>query len=382
MRGSQGQTRDEQQVEVDWTAVIEHFCRQHEMSGREALKWVAHRTSLQVACEVFGVSLSQSVAARYTSNDARMLTDLGDLVWAAGYAVPRLMEHHRLEYKPREMRRVGFSLSKDEYLLERAAGKSKNRIAHDQGISGPALFHWLDKWGLKDAAVEAAAIEELTGRTRLAAVERPYTEAPAPTTALPAMTPQETRTGAQGESFSLHPAVQLTNAATGHEGSFSAARIARDVLVAVSLDRESATFSHLISRFRNRDVMETSAGRENGSDSGHCATATELADAGAKRKVEVCFGSANMTAVADATGDSAPAGAKGNGRIDTRSVSAGMSRDEAMQSGLALLLGAVGQAYQDLSALLGEQVASEQIQHYVDHQVERFLADREPSHEE
>ncbi|QSO51503.1 hypothetical protein JZ785_22245 [Alicyclobacillus curvatus] len=59
--------------------------------------------------------------------------------------------------------------------------------------------------------------------------------------------------------------------------------------------------------------------------------------------------------------------------LSTRTDVAALSRDELMQQGLFMLQTAVGQAYLDLTALLGERVARQQIQTYVLHQVANFM---------
>ena len=151
---------------VDWHTAIQDFGAQHSMSWTEALRWISNRSSLQVAAEIFGVSLSPSIATRYTQSDREILTGLGDILYNEGYSVPRLMENHRIRYTGKGQTRVGFSLTKEQYLMERADGKSKNRIAREQGISGPALFHWLHKWEINEAAEELRQIEELVAHHR------------------------------------------------------------------------------------------------------------------------------------------------------------------------------------------------------------------------
>ncbi|SDD27724.1 hypothetical protein SAMN02799630_02859 [Paenibacillus sp. UNCCL117] len=55
-----------------------------------------------------------------------------------------------------------FRLSKEQYLLERIAGKSRQRIADEQGISFNTLYNrHLVKWGIRAMNLEEAAMQLL-----------------------------------------------------------------------------------------------------------------------------------------------------------------------------------------------------------------------------
>ncbi len=51
-----------------------------------------------------------------------------------------------------------FTLSKEEYLKERMAGKSREEIAQAQNVSLAGLGYWLKKWGIKDSYQEELEI--------------------------------------------------------------------------------------------------------------------------------------------------------------------------------------------------------------------------------
>lgn len=54
-----------------------------------------------------------------------------------------------------------FVLTRDEYLRKRSEGMSKSGIAREQGVKAPTLSYWLEKWGLKDSAMEKAEIQHI-----------------------------------------------------------------------------------------------------------------------------------------------------------------------------------------------------------------------------
>ncbi|MCL6454868.1 MAG: hypothetical protein K6T78_14775 [Alicyclobacillus sp.] len=301
--------RDKRAMEqVDWAATIQQAMREFEMSRQELLRWVSHRTSLQVACELFGIALSPSIATRFTPSDVDLLMSLGDLLWEAGLPVPRLMEHHRVQYVPRGVTSMGFSLSKEDYLRERASGKSKNRIAREQGISGPALFHWIHKWGLQDARVEAEEIERLQLRVRAKAVghetgtERSASVLPGP--------------GERPVHLLPSPApAQNPPQVLEHPPSTAAAR-----------------------------TMHPNEGR----------TADKVVQVAVRLPCRLPAPDAASTPTSPTAAAELPA-----------------TRDERMQFALRLLAECVEIAHQDLVDMLGPDVAAAQIQRYVDRQLER-----------
>jgi len=298
---------------IGWDSVIRGFGRQHELQFKETLQGIANRTSLQVACEVIGVTLSPSLASRYTAADLDILHGLGDFLWVRGHTVPRLMEYRRLEYVRRGRADMGFSLSREEYLKERAAGKSKNKIAQSQGISGPALFHWLDKWGLKDAAVEQQEMTILAG-----AGQPTSTPMNVELTQAALVTSDPVKTQA---SESPRTKLQVVSA----EPSHGVAAIA--VICPERIDDEAGLpHNHL-----HNHVM---------------VDGLQVQFSLPLRSVET---------------------------PETISVPQ-LSRDELMQTALRLMQGAIGQAYNDLATLLGEPLAAQQIQGYVEHQLQKFLS--------
>lgn len=347
--------------EIDWHSVIHSFGSQHEMKFKETLRWISNRTSLQVACEVVGVALSPSIAARYTTLDLRILNSLGDFLAGWGFKVPRLMEHRRMEYVRKGRERMGFSLSREEYLRERAVGKSKNKIAHQQGISGPALFHWLNKWGLRDSALEQREIERLLtdAENNHEPKQRVETE-----TSLggqdEGQVPVETYQGGK-QSCVFYPArkamvgtkpekplavtqftpLQEDTASTITTGS--AARAARTTATGLGSDVLPENLPSEEQKRLAPNVM---------SDASDDASTEEITF-----RIELPF----------------TAGGNSKNHLVTRMDMDALSRDELMQHALCMLQAAVGQAYVDLTQLLGERAARQQIHAYVLHQVENFI---------
>ena len=212
---------------------------------------------------------------------------------------------------------MGFSLSREEYLKERATGKSKNKIAQSQGISGPALFHWLDKWGLKDADAEQRELTLLTGKS--ASVP---TFASTPTPVL-APTP-------------LHAEPTHAVLESNEQAATLAPGFPRTKLQVVSAETSHgvATIA-VICPERTPDLRPHAM-----VDPLHVQFTMPL------RSVEM---------------------------RETINVSK-LTRDELMQTAFGLMQEAVGQAHSDLAALLGESVAAQQIQGYVEHQLQKFLS--------
>ncbi len=340
---------------IDWNSVIRSFGSQHEMKFNETLRWISNRTSLQVACEVIGVALSPSIAARYTALDVRILNSLGDFLGGFGFKVPRLMEHRRMEYVRKGRERMGFSLSREEYLRERAAGKSKNKIAHQQGISGPALFHWLNKWGLRDSALEQREIERLltNAENNREAKERIETQT--------SSGPQD---GGQGlvetyqegkQSCVFYPA-RKAMVVTKSEKPLAVTQLTQlQEDTASTIATASATTTglgndvlpeNLISEEQNRVAPTVMSGA---SDDAHT-------------EEFICRIQLPFTA-----------GGNSTKHLVTRIDMDALSRDELMQHALCMLQAAVGQAYVDLTQLLGERAARQQIHAYILHQVENFI---------
>lgn len=288
--------------DINWHAMIRNFGNQHGMSWKETLHWISNRSSLQVACEVFGVSLSPLIATRFTEADKEILTLLGDILDQEGFSIPRLMEYHRVKYTRKEQTRVGFSLTKEEYLLERAKGKSKNRIAKEQGISGPALFHWLHKWSLIEGSEEQQQINDLVGKDNITATQQTLPSNP------------------RREHTQLAPTktnVDLSNARS-------------HIKMVTSLEKPSLptpdTAAIILSTIQlSLPITSCDEVRTTSSDNG--------------KPLE-------------------------------------QSKQSAIHLALQMLQDAVCNAYNDLSDMLGEQVANEQIQRYVDHQVSTFLSSR------
>ncbi|MCL6454216.1 MAG: hypothetical protein K6T78_11450 [Alicyclobacillus sp.] len=294
-------------VPVDWATILHQATRAFEMSERALLRWVSQRSSLQVACELLGIALSPSIDTRFTASDVDVLLSLGDLLFKSGLPVPQLMEHHRVQYAPRGTTQMGFSLSKEDYLRERACGKSKNRIAREQGISGPALFHWIHKWGLQDARVEAQEIERLQSRARVKAVGH---DAPADRSAAP-------RSGSEHRPIHLIPA-------PGPEPN------PRQIPAQAS----SASASPL--RPLQADGADTVV------------------------QVSLRLPCPLLTQEPDLPESSPTAAAK-----------LPESRDERMQFALRLLAACIETAHRDHAEMLGEDAAAAQLQRYVDHQLAR-----------
>lgn len=350
---------------LDWASVIDAFAKQHDMSERETLKWISERTSLQVACEVFGVPLSPSIATRYTREDELTLGSLGDILHAAGFKVPRLMEHHRLGYKPKEAKRVGFSLSREEYLLERAAGKSKNRIAHDQGISGPALFHWLEKWNLKDSEVEARAIEQLTGVPRTVVGVPVAADAnsarTATSTSEKALEPQRLVVLGRVDSTDTLP---LSTTLVYRDGALANSHGTVDGMpVGTTPSRNGAAFTHVVSRLTGTRPTVDGVHPSVVASEQHAASPADIA-------VQLPVDIVMRLALTSESVHSAADGLSSTERI-SQPV---RCRDDIMQDALAGLLDAMKLAYRELADMLGEEEARQHIQHYASRQVERFLS--------
>lgn len=306
------------------------------MGWHEALKWISDRTSLQVACEVLGVALSP-ISGQNILDDVDLLNSLGDVLWKAGYPVPKLLEHRRVLYWRKEMERVGFSLSKEEYLQERAAGKSKNQIAHEQGISGPALFHWLRKWGLKDISVENRAIEQLQGISHgQAALSDPKLTVQTQSTC-------QNRSIASGAPTEF--SANRTCAAESSEGTRALRIVPNQVL-----DSASQVDAKTKKSVETAELLET--------DQWDPPAQASLSWVEVRLPLPVT--------------DSRPFAAFD--KPQSSNSEQDLSRDELMQQALKMLLHAVEWAYNDLTALLGEEAAREQINQYVKHQMETFTA--------
>lgn len=331
---------------IDWESLLKGFARQHDMHFKETLRWISNRTSLQVACEVLGVSLSPSLAARYSASDLAILNELGDILSFHGFEVPRLMEYHRLEYKRKGRPHMGFSLSREEYLRERALGKSKNKIAKEQGISGPALFHWLHKWGLKDVEVEQREIEALFALPSTAA---------ASAVARISEEPPEGRDGSRA-------ALEGRNNTQIVDPNLKSARLIQKSSVSGDGEESSGT-----------SVM---GGKELGSRANlqpihsdwstlHPISITVLNQFEVSPDVGVSLHSKSYQV--KLTMPPVPVEVPDTLRITD------LSRDETMVVGLSLLQRALGQAYRDLRGLLGETAAMQQIQQYIEYQLSKVI---------
>lgn len=319
---------------VDWISVVDSFGSQHDMTFHETLRWISNRTSLQVACEILGVALSPSIAARYTYADLEILYSLGDLLFEHEFGIPRLMEHRRLEYVQKGRESVGFSLSREEYLLERAKGKSKNRIAHQQGISGPALFHWLNKWGLKDSEVEHREIDALLESQVL---HQDIDQA------LPEGTPIVPEScGSESPAELLNPSSPQPSVTDGEVSSGQLANPEAYVIYPKKL--------HLLKQVVAGTHQDPS---DNEVEPGPAHTYTSMIGSTINVPVVVTSNRAEMS--------------------DALAGASNLSRDDLMQAGLQMIQQAVSVAYADLVALLGEPAAREQIQQYVINQTNKFM---------
>ncbi|MCF8566837.1 hypothetical protein LLE49_19120 [Alicyclobacillus tolerans] len=347
--------------DINWEQVIRGFGHQYDMEFNESVQWIANRTSLQVACEVLGVALSPSLASRYTTADLNILQSLGDFLWVRGYTVPRLMEYHRLQYVWGGQTEMGFTLSREEYLKERAAGKSKNKIAREQGISGPALFHWLHKWGLKDPAVERQEIARVTNLTF---------------NAMNVSEPDQT-----GDKTA--PALR--------QNSTAADGLPRTKLQVIP---DSTRGMGLSLAFPDQARIQPFEPGVNKALSEHTNTGgiTMHADPATSVKSQV---KEHDQAIPERTllqGQAAnpdPSLARAAKALPSVSVQLNLllkplelpetvhvmalSRDQLMQTALGLMQAAIGQAYGDLTQLLGEGSAAGQVQRYVEYQLSQFL---------
>lgn len=388
--------------ELDWIALLTDFAEQYEMQLNETLRWISSRTSLQVACEVMGIPLSPSIASKYTPRDLEMLNSLGDVLWTHGCKVPRLMEHRRMEYVRKGRDTMGFSLTREEYLRERAAGKSKNKIAKQQGISGPALFHWLNKWGLKDVAVEQQEIKQMLSRSVLASsattaepsadnCDSESIEKANPTSendevaaslegeALPATSAGgEVEEGhASGEDgapgYVLYPRRKLhvvgqpsnQNEVLLHRQAINADQSCSvPAVTAVPLDK-------VYEKNRDSEVLESKGHDSKACSHAHDSGAPALPASNSRTTGTQACDSNALDSIADIH---IPLVDR-QGLISLPKVinTQELSRDELMQMGIRLLQEAVGRAYGDLSDLLGTGPAGEQIHQYVAHQVEKFI---------
>lgn len=322
---------------IDWEALFNGFARQHDMSRMETLRWISNRTSLQVACEVLGVSLSPSLATRYTSSDLAILNELADLLSSQGLKVPRLMEYHRLEYKQKGRPYMGFSLSRDEYLRERGSGKSKNKIAKEQGISGPALFHWLHKWGLKDVDVEQREIERMLAAPDKTSADihesDEYNGEPSQITTAKSIDTQtaEPNVHAAHEGIPESPFAEIETERAAETIAMGAGTPLRSNLQLISREPKSSISSISVTIPKPPVTVD----------------------------VKGPYVQLFMPIV--------PVELPETLKIEE------FTRDEMMVAGLGLLQKALGQACEDLKGLLGESAAREQIQKYIEYQVEKFL---------
>ena len=348
--------------DIDWTATIINFGIQHDMSWKESLRWISNRSSLQVACEIFGISLSPSIATRYTKSDIDILTRLGDILYLEGYTVPRLMENHRTKYTGKGQIRVGFTLSKEQYLRERATGKSKNRIAREQGISGPALFHWLHKWTL-DAATEQLEIERLvTGDEKL----------PVTLEQNSVLSNPDRADGKSGDKPN-----PLSNAEPNLQPSWNPKAPTRHLSTAVAMALPKGESDERIEHI-SRDHLAVASGAKVPSawpaikviaSTDRPETSLPIAPLDDRESIIATI----QLSLPIFTKSIAPT----SGMVDSNELSisavAAPSGHQSMQAALQMLQHAVSQAYRDLTEMLGEEAASEQIQHYVDHQVRNYL---------
>lgn len=207
--------------QIDFERTIRGYAAEMDMEFRDAVSWLSKRPSLSVAANFLGME--------HTPGD--VLRQLGKFLDKHGYTVPKLSgdlsnkekglpgtvgakrrEHEekangdvatsRLSTVEKEQYRtvnkgkptekppvivgqglqrrnegestVGtMTLTREEYLAERKAGKSNSDIARAQGITGPALVYHLNKWGLKDSGSVEKELAKLGAKEAVTPVEQP-----------------------------------------------------------------------------------------------------------------------------------------------------------------------------------------------------------------
>jgi len=314
--------------EVNWPHILRYFGAQFDMSLAGTLRFISERNSLEVACDLIGIALSPGIGSHYTDADVQLLSGLGDVLSARGYRVPRLMERHRLEYGRRDREQMGFSLSREEYLRERATGKSKNKIAKQQGISGPALFHWLNKWGLKDVAVE---------QRELLALEPSLLQQDVSIAVQGSDSPQSLVSPAQiASARSQAPSVQHGGTSETQPTSETSRTSKTPLLAGETTSLVAAQLLEVTQSCESSQPLEAT----------QPLAATQRLEQTLPAAVELCLSPVNHVLPA---------------AINTQAL----SRDELLCTGLVLMETALARASQELAGLLGPSAAREHLQQYV-----------------
>lgn len=140
---------------INYDAVIQAYAKEMDWEFSKAVRFLAERPSLQMAAECLGIN-----EGSYKSTESRKrLNQLGQYLDRKGYTVPKLFDLGKEQFEKESVSEVPFTLTKEQYLEQRRTGKSRSQIAKDQGIALPSLYPHLEKWGIRDAAVEEAELD-------------------------------------------------------------------------------------------------------------------------------------------------------------------------------------------------------------------------------
>lgn len=146
---------------INFDAIVEEYATSTNSSFGRVVKFLSERNSLQIGAQLLGLDTSEVI-----------LNELGNFLDRKGCRVPKLYEMGQRQFKKEDGGNMPLNLTKEEYLDERRKGKTRSRIAREQGIQVPSLYHYLEKWGIRDSAVEEAALD-------LAGPSKNATESPA-----------------------------------------------------------------------------------------------------------------------------------------------------------------------------------------------------------
>ncbi len=154
---------------IDWARVIQRYAEENEMTYRNTAHWLSKRDSLETGVQLLGLGTDGSITPDETLNS------FGEWLDRHGYHVPALrtkpdlyvkawLKDNKLSVppKPKEESAVALDITKDQYLDMRRQGMTRAQIARKLKVRQPSLYPYLDKWGIRDRAVELVEMDKGT----------------------------------------------------------------------------------------------------------------------------------------------------------------------------------------------------------------------------
>lgn len=144
---------------INWEQLIRNYARDNDQSFGDAMRYLTKRDRVETAVSLLGVANeAEHVKISLLADELSAFMESKGCTPPSKWCSADVYVRGNI---PKEGNEMPMKMTRDEYLEQRRAGKTRAQIAREQGITQSAMTaRWLEKWGIRDSAVEAVEMDK------------------------------------------------------------------------------------------------------------------------------------------------------------------------------------------------------------------------------